>query len=56
LFLAVQDLKGLHLEGSAEVVVAAFPTCWELEVIDLVMDRNAGGYEDRIGDVYVRYV
>ena len=40
-----------------EVVVGAFPTCWELEAMD---NRNVvhveDGAEDENGDVYVRYV
>lgn len=52
-FLMVQDLKGLHLEGSAQVVTGTFPTCWEVEVMD---DRNAPGPVDEPGDTFARYV
>jgi hypothetical protein len=56
LFLVVQNLKGLHLEGSAEVVTGDFPTCWELEVMDNGYRSAEVGAEDENGDVYVRYV
>lgn len=52
-FLMLQDLKGLHLEGSAQVVTGTFPTCWEVEVMD---DRNAPGPVDEPGDTFARYV
>jgi hypothetical protein len=48
----IQDLKGLHLEGSAQVVTGTFPTCWEVEVDD----RNAPGPVDEPGDIFARYV
>jgi hypothetical protein len=57
-FLAVRDLKGLHLEGAAAVVTETFPTCWEIEVMDNG-NRNRTAedcIEDENGDVYVRYV
>ena len=53
-FLAARDLKG---QGTVEVVVGPFPTCWELEAMD---NRNVvhaeDGAKDENGDVYVRYV
>jgi hypothetical protein len=57
LFLAVRDLKGLHLEGAAKVGTETFPTCWEVEVMhDGDKSRNAedGADDDEKGDVYVR--
>jgi hypothetical protein len=53
-FLMLQDLKGLHLEGSAQVVTGTFPTCWEVEVT--MDDRNAPGPVDEPGDIFARYV
>jgi len=56
-FLAVRDLKGLHLEQAAEVVLETFPTCWELEVMDNGIGKRAaedGAEDDENGDVYVR--
>ena len=47
----LQDLKGLHLEGSAQVVTGTFPTCWEV-VMD---DRYATGPADEPGDIFARY-
>jgi len=52
-FIAVEDLQGVHLETSVEVVTGDFPTCWEMEVMD---NGNAEGGEDENGDVYARYV
>lgn len=52
----VRDLKGLHLEGSAEVVTGDFPTCWEVEVMDNGYKNAEVGDEDENRDVYVRYV
>jgi hypothetical protein len=49
-------LKGLHLEGAAEVVTGTFPTCWELEIMDNGNRNAEGGAEHEDGDVYVRYV
>ena len=54
LFLVLEDLQGINLESSAEVVTGDFPTCWEIEVME-----NAGSAEDDEGeddDVYARYV
>ncbi|KAI9449527.1 hypothetical protein F5148DRAFT_1247340 [Russula earlei] len=34
-FLAVRDLKGLQLGGRVPVVTDDFPTCWEVEVMDI---------------------
>lgn len=53
-FLAVRDLKGLQLEGAANVVLETFPTCWDVEVMhNCDKSRNAeDGAED--DDVYVR--
>jgi hypothetical protein len=53
-FLAVRDLKGLHLEGAAKVDLETFPTCWEVEVMhNGDKSGNAeGGAED--DDAYVR--
>jgi len=55
LFLMLRDLKGLHLEGSAQVVTGTFPTCWEVEVMG---DRSAPGPVDEPGDgdIFARYV
>ncbi len=39
-FIAVEDLQGVHLETSVEVVTGDFPTCWEMEVMD---NGNAEG-------------
>jgi hypothetical protein len=48
-------LKGLYLEGSAQLVTGPFPTCWEVEVID---NESVPGPKDRDepGDVYAWYV
>ncbi|KAH9173194.1 hypothetical protein EDB89DRAFT_1812301, partial [Lactarius sanguifluus] len=32
LFLAVEDLQGLHRDGSTEVVAGHFPMCWDMEI------------------------
>jgi hypothetical protein len=56
-FLAVRDLKGLHLEEAAEVVTETFPTCWEVEVMNNgnKSGNSEDGTEDDVkGDVYVR--
>jgi hypothetical protein len=47
-------LKGLHLEGAAEVVTETFPTCWEVEVMDNGRNAEDGAEDDEKGDVYVR--
>jgi len=54
LFLMLRDLKGLHLEGSAQVVTGTFPTCWEVEVdaMDDSLDRSATGPADKPGDIF----
>ncbi|KAH9956587.1 hypothetical protein BJV74DRAFT_790305 [Russula compacta] len=52
-FLTLEDLQGLHLEASVEVVTGDFPTCWEMEVMD---NGSAEDGEDEDGDVYARYV
>jgi hypothetical protein len=50
-------LKGLHLEGAAEVVTGAFPTCWELEIIVNGNRTAENGAETlEIGGVFIRYV
>ena len=56
-FLAVRDLKGLHLEGAANVITETLPTCWEVEVMDNGdKSRNAkdDAEDDEKGDVLVR--
>ncbi|KAI9439118.1 hypothetical protein H4582DRAFT_117902 [Lactarius indigo] len=52
LFLALEDLQGLHRDGSTEVVAGQFPMCWEMEVMD---NGSADSEEDGDGDVYARY-
>ncbi len=52
-FLALEDLQGLSLETSVEVVTGDFPTCWEMEVMD---NGSAEDGEDENADVYARYV
>jgi hypothetical protein len=47
LFLTVQDLKELHLEGRAQVVTGTFPACWEVEIMGIV---------EQPYEVFVRYV
>jgi len=47
LFLTLQNLKELHLEGRVQVVTGTFPTCWEVEVM---------GIADKPYEVFVRYV
>jgi len=57
LFLAVRDLKGLHLEGAVAVVTDTFPTCWEVEVIpdgDKCGNAEDSAEDDEKGDVDVR--
>jgi len=48
-FVTVQpgDLKGLHRNGSMQVVTGAFPTCWEVEVLPV---RPT----DKPGEVFAR--
>ncbi|KAN0103699.1 hypothetical protein V8E52_011724 [Russula decolorans] len=56
-FLAVRDLKGLHLEGASQVVTETYPTCWEVEVMnngDKSRNVEDGAEDDEKGDVYVR--
>ena len=36
------DLKGLHLDGSMQVVTGAFPTCWEVEVLPVSLADKPG--------------
>ena len=48
----LQDMKGLHLEGSAQVVTGTFPTCWEVEMDE----SSAPGPVDESGDIFARYV
>lgn len=43
-------MKGLHWGGSAQALVAAFPTCWDVEVLTL------GANDAEPGDVFARYV
>lgn len=52
-FLALEDMQGLSLETSVEVVTGDFPTCWEMEVMD---NGSAEDGEDENADVYARYV
>lgn len=52
-FLSLEDLQGLSLETSVEVVTGDFPTCWEMEVMD---NGRAEDGEDENADVYARYV
>ena len=52
-FLAVEDLQGIHVESSVEVVTGDFPTCWEMEVLD---NGSAEDDEGENEDVYARYV
>ena len=52
-FLALEDMQGLSLETSVEVVTGDFPTCWEMEVMD---NGGAEDGEDETADVYARYV
>ncbi|KAH9032226.1 hypothetical protein EDB85DRAFT_1827446, partial [Lactarius pseudohatsudake] len=33
-FLALEDLQGLHRDGSTEVVAGQFPMCWDMEIMD----------------------
>jgi len=50
-FLALEDMQGLSLETSVEVVTGDFPTCWEMEVMD---NGSAEEGEDETADVYAR--
>ncbi|KAF8266942.1 hypothetical protein EI94DRAFT_1802336 [Lactarius quietus] len=50
MFLAIEDLQGLHRDGSTEVVTGQFPMCWEMEI----MDNGSADEEDGDGDVYAR--
>ena len=52
-FLALEDMQGLSLETSVEVVTGDFPTCWEIEVMD---NGSAEDGEDETADVYARCV
>jgi hypothetical protein len=48
-------LKWLHLEGAAEIVMGAFPTCRDLKILDNG-DRTAeDDAENGDGDEYVRF-
>ena len=47
-FVTVRDLKGLHQRGSAQVVAAALPTCWDVEVLPV------GPTDSEPGDVFAR--
>jgi len=49
-FVTIRDLKGLHQGGSAQVIAAAFPTCWDVEVLPV------GPTDTEPGDVFARYV
>ncbi|KAH9058120.1 hypothetical protein EDB87DRAFT_953047 [Lactarius vividus] len=51
LFLALEDLQGLHRDGSTEVVAGQFPMCWDMEIMD---NGSADNEEDGDGDVYAR--
>ena len=53
LFLTLEDLQGLHRDGSTEVVAGQFPMCWEMKIMD---NGNADNEEDDDGDVYARYM
>lgn len=53
LFLSLEDLQGLHRDGSTEVVAGRFPMCWEMEIMD---NGSADNEDDGDGDVYARYV
>jgi len=48
LFVTVRDLKGLHWGGSAQALAAAFPTCWDVEIL------APGAVDTEPGDVLVR--
>jgi len=48
--VTVRGLKGLHLEGSAQALAAAFPTCWDVEVL------TPGANDTEPGDIFARYV
>ena len=52
-FLVLEDLQGIHVEPSVEVVTGDFPTCWEMEVMD---NGSAEDEEGENEDVYARYV
>jgi len=47
-FITVRDLNGLHRGGSARVVAAAFPTCWDVEVLPV------GPTDTEPGNVFAR--
>ena len=49
----LEDLQGIHVEPSVEVVTGDFPTCWEMEVMD---NGSAEDEEGENEDVYARYV
>lgn len=50
LFLSIEDLQGLHRDGSMEVVTGQFPMCWEMEI----MDNGNADEDDGDSDVYAR--
>ena len=52
-FLSLEDLQGLHRDGSTEVVTGQFPMCWEMEIMD---NGSADDEDGGDGDVYARYV
>jgi len=54
LFLTLQDLKRLYLEGSAQLVTGTFPTCWEVEVMDNGSSCESENEPEHGRDVYVR--
>ena len=54
MFLSIEDLHGLHRDGSMEVVAGQFPMCWEIEVMDNGSADEDDGDSD--SDIYARYV
>jgi len=52
-FLALEDMQGLSLETSVEVVTGDFPACWDMEAMD---NGSAEDGEDETVDVYIWYI
>jgi len=50
LFVAVQDLNSLHLEGSTKAIPGPLPMCWNVELLPL------GPTDTEPEDVLARYV
>jgi len=52
-FLTLEDMQGLSLETSVEVVTSDFPACWDMEAMD---NGSVEDGEDETVDVYIWYV